>query len=392
VSAGRAADVAVVGLGAVGSAVARHLAEGGARVIGLDRFRPPHEQGSSHGASRITRLAIGEGDAFVPIVQRSHALWRELESRTGESLMATTGGLVIASAASDARPYHGQAGFFGQTVGAAERFGIVHERLSADEIRRRFPAFMPRDDERGYWERDAGILFPERCVRAQLLQAAAHGADLRYRVKVSEIVAPQEGGGATLITDAGTIAAAHVVVATGAWLPAMLPVASAARFAVQRQVLHWFATDAPVLYEVGRCPVFIWMHGAEGQAFYGFPKANAHEGVKVATEQAEHATTPEAMQRSVSAEETALTFDTHVRGRLRGLSARSMHDATCLYTSTADGRFVIDRHPTLANVTVVSACSGHGFKHAAAVGEAVADGLLGRVPRVDLSMFATLSR
>ena len=98
------------------------------------------------------------------------------------------------------------------------------------------------------------------------------------------------------------------------------------------------------------------------------------------------------MQRSVSAEETALTFDTHVRGRLRGLSARSMHDATCLYTSTADGRFVIDRHPTLANVTVVSACSGHGFKHAAAVGEAVADGLLGRVPRVDLSMFATLSR
>jgi len=392
VSAGRAADVAVVGLGAVGSAVARHLAEGGARVIGLDRFRPPHEQGSSHGASRITRLAIGEGDAFVPIVQRSHALWRELESRTGESLMATTGGLVIASAASDARPYHGQAGFFEQTVGAAERFGIVHERLSADEIRRRFPAFMPRDDERGYWERDAGILFPERCVRAQLLQAAAHGADLRYRVKVSEIVAPQEGGGATLITDAGTIAAAHVVVATGAWLPAMLPVASAARFAVQRQVLHWFATDAPVLYEVGRCPVFIWMHGAEGQAFYGFPKANAHEGVKVATEQAEHATTPEAMQRSVSAEETALTFDTHVRGRLRGLSARSMHDATCLYTSTADGRFVIDRHPTLANVTVVSACSGHGFKHAAAVGEAVADGLLGRVPRVDLSMFATLSR
>ena len=391
-SAGRAADVAVVGLGAVGSAVARHLAEGGARVIGLDRFRPPHEQGSSHGASRITRLAIGEGDAFVPIVQRSHALWRELESRTGESLMATTGGLVIASAASDARPYHGQAGFFEQTVGAAERFGIVHERLSADEIRRRFPAFMPRDDERGYWERDAGILFPERCVRAQLLQAAAHGADLRYRVKVSEIVAPQEGGGATLITDAGTIAAAHVVVATGAWLPAMLPVASAARFAVQRQVLHWFATDAPVLYEVGRCPVFIWMHGAEGQAFYGFPKANAHEGVKVATEQAEHATTPEAMQRSVSAEETALTFDTHVRGRLRGLSARSMHDATCLYTSTADGRFVIDRHPTLANVTVVSACSGHGFKHAAAVGEAVADGLLGRVPRVDLSMFATLSR
>ncbi|MCE9657565.1 MAG: N-methyl-L-tryptophan oxidase [Burkholderiales bacterium] len=385
------ADVAVVGLGAVGSAVARHLAEGGARVIGLDRFRPPHDRGSSHGSTRITRLAIGEGDAFVPIVQRSHALWRELEARTGETLMTTTGGLVIASAASDARPYHGQAGFFEQTVRAAERFGIAHERLSAHEIRRQFPAFMPADDERGYWERDAGILVPERCVAMQLQQAAVHGADLRYGVDVSEIAAAHEGGGATLVTDSGPVVAAHVVLATGAWLPAMLPAAAGARFAVQRQVLHWFATDMPVLYEAGRCPVFIWMHGGEGQAFYGFPKADAHAGVKVATEQAEHVTTPEAVQRAVSAQETARTFDTHVRGRLRSLSARSVHDATCLYTSTADGRFVIDRHPTLANVTVVSACSGHGFKHSAAVGEAVADGLLGKTPRVDLSMFATLA-
>ena len=391
-TAAAVADVAVVGLGAVGSAVARHLAEGGARVIGVDRFRPPHEHGSSHGATRITRLAIGEGDDYVPIAQRAHVLWRELEARTGESLMATTGGLVIASAASDARPYHGQAGFFEQTVGAAERFGIAHERLDAAEIRRRFPAFVAADDERGYWERDAGILFPERCVAMQLQEAAAHGAELRYGVAVHHILEPRGAGGATLVTDQGAIAAAHVVVATGAWLPAMLPPAERARFAVQRQVLHWFATDALALYERRRCPVFIWMHGTEGASFYGFPTGDAYEGVKVATEQAEHATTPAAVQRAVTAEETALTFETHVRGRLRGVLARSVHDATCLYTSTADGRFVIDRHPELANVTVVSACSGHGFKHSAAVGEAVAEGLLGRPPRVDLSTFATVGR
>ncbi len=388
----RSADVVVVGLGAVGSAVAHHLAAAGAKVIGIDRFTPPHAHGSSHGATRITRLAIGEGHEYVPIVQRSHALWRELEAETGDGLMLTTGGLVIASQASARRPYHGQAGFFEQTVSAAERYGIVHERLDAAGIRERFPAFMPADGERGYWERDAGILFPERCVAAQLQVASARGAELRYGVSVLRIADAPGGQGATVVTDAGTLAAAHVVIAAGAWLPALLPARPGARFAVQRQVLHWFATDAPELYAPGRCPVFIWMHGNEGASFYGFPKADGYDGVKVAAEQLEHATRPDAIERTVSAAETALTYEAHIRGRLRGVSARSVHDTTCLYTSTADGRFVIDRHPQLAAVTVVSACSGHGFKHSAAVGEAVADGLLGRVPRVDLSSFATLGR
>ena len=386
------ADVVVVGLGAVGSAVAHYLAAGGAKVVGVDRFHPPHTRGSSHGATRITRLAIGEGHDYVPIVQRSHALWRAIEAECGETLLITTGGLVIASAAASLRPYHGQAGFFEQTVAAAERFGIVHERLDAAEIRHRFPAFMPADDERGYWERDAGILVPERCIAAQLQAAASRGAELRYGTAVQGIEnAPGGTGGAIVVTDVGTIAAAHVVVATGAWLPAMLPAPQRTRFAVQRQVLLWFATDRPELFEPGRCPVFIWMHGEAGEVFYGFPKADAYGGIKTATEQIEHATTPESVDRVVTKAESALTWDTHIRGRLRGVGPRCVHDATCLYTSTADGRFVIDRHPEMASVTVVSACSGHGFKHSAAIGEAVADGLLGRVPRVDLSPFATLA-
>ena len=389
-SGGASADVVVVGLGAVGSAVAHHLAAAGAKVVGIDRFHPPHEHGSSHGATRITRLAIGEGLDYVPIVQRSHELWRALEAETGATLMLTTGGLVIASAASARRTYHGRAGFFEQTVDAAERFGIVHERLDAAAIRQRFPALLPADDERGYWERDAGILVPERCVAAQLQAATSHGAELRYDTVVRRIESVPAGNGAVVVTDGGAIAAAHVVVAIGAWLPAMLPAAQRARFAVQRQVLHWFAVDEPELYAPGRCPVFIWMHGDDGEAFYGFPQADGFAGVKTATEQLEHATTPDTVDRVVTEEETALTWERHVRGRLRGVSSRSVHDATCLYTSTADGRFVIDRHPEHDNVTVVSACSGHGFKHSAAIGEALADGLLGRAPRVDLAPFATL--
>ncbi len=384
------ADVIVVGLGAVGSAVAHHLAAGGAQVIGLDRFAPPHDQGSSHGATRITRLAIGEGEEYVPIVQRSHTLWRALEAETGETLMTTTGGLLIASAASDRRAYHGQAGFFDRTVAAAERFGIVHEQLDAAEIRRRFPAFMPRDDERGYWERDAGILSPERCVAAQLQAARSRGADLRYGSVVERIESPAGAAGATVVTNIGRLSAAQVVIAAGAWLPTLLAPAQAARFTVQRQVLHWFAADEPALFTPGLCPVFIWIHGADGASFYGFPQADGFDGVKVATEQTEHATTADSIERVVTGAETALTFAAHIRGRLRGVTPLSVHNATCLYTSTIDGRFVIDRHPEWPNVTVVSACSGHGFKHSAALGETVADSVLGKAPRVDLSSFATL--
>ena len=384
------ADVIVVGLGAVGSAVAHHLAAGGAQVIGLDRFAPPHDQGSSHGATRITRLAIGEGEEYVPIVQRSHTLWRALEAETGETLMTTTGGLLIASAASDRRAYHGQAGFFDRTVAAAERFGIVHEQLDAAEIRRRFPAFMPRDDERGYWERDAGILSPERCVAAQLQAARSRGADLRYGSVVESIESLPGAAGVTVVTNVGRLSAAQVVIAAGAWLPTLLPSAQAARFTVQRQVLHWFAADERALFAPGLCPVFIWIHGDDGASFYGFPKADGFDGVKVATEQTEHATTADSIERVVTGAETALTFAAHIRGRLRGVTPLSVHNATCLYTSTIDGRFVIDRHPEWPNVTVVSACSGHGFKHSAALGETVADSVLGKAPRVDLSSFATL--
>jgi sarcosine oxidase len=381
-----APDVVVVGLGAVGSAVLRHLARGGAAVVGIDRFRPPHDRGSSHGATRITRLAIGEGDEYVPLVQRSHVLWRELEAETGTRLMLTTGGLVIATPQSDGAAFHGRPGFFERTVDAAERFGIAHERLDAAAIARRWPAFLPRGDERGYFEPEAGILRPEACVQAQLDAAVRDGAVLRLDEIVQRI--DPAAGGLAVVTDRGTISAAHVVLAAGPWLPAFLPPAEAARFAVQRQVLHWFRTDAPELFAPGRLPVFIWMHDAGGAAFYGMPMADACAGVKVATEQTTTPTTPDGVERRVGADEATAMFDRHIRGRLHGLQPTTVHDATCLYTSLPEGRFVVDRHPTLNGVTVVSACSGHGFKHSAAIGEGVADTLLGRAPRVDLTPFS----
>ena len=391
------ADVVVVGLGVAGSSVLRHLARQGASVIGVDRFHPPHDRGSSHGASRITRLAIGEGHAYVPLAQRSHELWRELEHDTGAQLMQATGGLVIATPESHAASFHGRPGFFERTVAAAERFGIAHERLDATAIAQRWPALQPRGDERGYFEPEAGILRPEACVQAQLDSAVRDGAVLRFDEIVLRIDGARHDGRSTgeshrartpsVVTDRGTISTGHVVIAAGPWLPTLLAPRDAKPFAIRRQVMHWFHTETPELYAPERLPVFIWLHGAQGEAFYGMPMADACAGVKVATEQA-FATTADGVERSVTAAEIATTFEAHVRGRLRGVQPTTVHDATCLYTSLPEGRFVVDRHPTLDGVTVVSACSGHGFKHAAAIGEAVADTLLGRVPRVDLAPFS----
>lgn len=381
------ADAIVVGLGAVGSAVCHHLSRAGAKVVGIDRFRPPHDRGSSHGLTRITRLAVGEGAAFVPLVMRSHELWRELEALTGQNLYRRTGGLIVASEAADRNAFHGQSSFFAQTIALARRFGIGHELLDAAAIRERFPAFAARDAERGYLEHDAGVLFPERIVAAQLQQAERHGAMLRLDERVLSV---EPGAGAVSVhTERGRLSAPRVIVTAGAWMPSLGGAALAGRLRVLRQVLLWFGVAEPALYAPERCPVFIWIHGAGASGtMYGFPMVDGVAGVKAATEQDAVETDPDRVDRQVSAEEASAVFERQLRGRLRGLTAQLVRSATCLYTSTADASFLVHPHPDSAAITLVSACSGHGFKHSAALGEAIAEQVLGQTPRVSLEAFS----
>ena len=380
-------DVIVVGLGAVGSALCHHLAAGGAKVVGIDRFRPPHDQGSSHGLTRITRLAVGEGAAFVPLAMRSHQLWPELEAASGERLYQRTGGLVIASGGADIARYHGQPGFLAQTIALAEHFGIAHELLDAAAIRERFPAFLAADGERGYLEHDAGVLFPERIVAAQLAQARRHGATLRLEEQVRAI-APGAGG-VEVLSDRGRVSAARVVVTAGAWAPGLAGNAFGTRLRVLRQVLWWFGVDEPALYAPERCPVFIWLHGSgeKRASMYGFPMVDGIAGPKVASEQDTVESDPDRVDRRIDVEDAKSVCDDHARGRLRGITARVLRTATCLYTSTPDASFRIRPHPDSEAITFVSACSGHGFKHSAALGEALAQRLLGRPPAVSLDPF-----
>ncbi|MDB5557539.1 MAG: Sarcosine oxidase [Enterovirga sp.] len=376
------ADAIVIGLGAMGSAAAYQLARRGAKVVGIDRFAPPHEHGSSHGDTRITRQAIGEGECYVPLALRAHEIWREIEAATGEELLVQCGGLVLSGARSS---HPKKAAFLDRTIAAAERYGIQHEVLSAEEVGARYPQFILEGDERAYFEPGAGFVYPERCIAAQLRLAAQAGAAIRTGEIVTAIT--PSGTGVRVETDRGVYEAGRAILAAGAWSPGLAGT-PLGHMAIHRQVLNWFEAEDPAQYAPERFPVFIWMHGSAAEQSYGFPIPPGSSGLKVASEIYERTlSAPDDIDRNVAEAETALTYDKHVRSHLRGVTGRCLRAKTCLYTLSPDSRFVIDAHPGNDRLTIVSACSGHGFKHSAAIGEAVAEQALEGRSGLDLSAF-----
>jgi sarcosine oxidase len=374
-------DVAIAGLGAMGAAAAYQLAKRGARVIGFDRHDPPHSLGSSHGETRVTRLAIGEGDHLTPLAMRSHELWRDIERATGASLLSEIGGLIISSHQNAAVTH--VAGFFQKTVAAAEKFGIAHELLDPAQMRASWPLFEVRDDEFGYFEPTAGFVRPEACLRAQLELARKHGAKIRTHESVLSFEA--SGGGVVVATDNGRYTADRLIVAAGAWLPQLLP-EHARVFKVYRQMQFWFEVKDAAAFAPERFPVFIWELPNSKQGLYGFPTIDGEPTIKMASEQFDFATTPEQVDRNVSTEEIA-AMRALVAPHLAGVTPHCVKATTCLYTVTPDFGFVIDAHPESERVLIASPCSGHGFKHSAAIGEALADLTLGGSPRFDLKPF-----
>lgn len=384
-------DLMVIGLGAMGSAALYQAARRGVRVIGLDRHAPPHTLGSTHGETRITRQAIGEGVDYVPFVLRSHDIWDELASRTGQRILNRCGALLI-SQPDDGTDRGIRTAFLHRTRQAATTFGIAHEMLSADDLRRRFPQFGTTAEEVGYYEPGGGWVSPEAAITAQLSEAARLGAAIRTQTVVTKL--DQHGGGVVAtLSDGSTIRADRAILSAGSWVADFLPPAMRPVFQPHRQMLHWFALDRPDLsrrWTDG--PVYMWPHG-EGQDdfFYGFPSLDGGGTLKVANEQYNALVDPNAFTREVGNDESRRFYDHSLAGRLLGLTPRVVKAATCLYTVTPDSAFVIDTHPTMDLVQLVSPCSGHGFKHSAAIGEcAVLRAIEGQSP-IDLSAF-TLAR
>ncbi len=378
-------DAIVLGLGAMGGAALYQLAKSGARVLGIDRYDPPHALGSTHGDTRITRLAIGEGAHYTPLVKRSHEIWREIERETGADLLTTCGGLIVSSAAKTS--YTHVPDFFENTVAAAESHGIAHEMLDNAALRTRFPQLAIRDGEFGYYEPSAGFVRPEMCVRAQLDLARKLGADIHTGEQAVSFAASD--GAASVTTDRADYAADTLIVAAGPWLPALLGEKLARPLKIYRQLLFWFDAGAETeLFLPDRFPVFIWELQQSRQGIYGFPALDGrYGGVKIATEQYGNAISAEDAVRDVSQAETTAMYETYVRPNFPALTGRCVRAATCLYTVTPDFQFVIDRHPDMRRVIVASPCSGHGFKHSAAIGEGLAALALGRESPWDLSAF-----
>jgi sarcosine oxidase len=376
----------VLGLGAMGSAAIYQLARSGQRALGIDRHSPPHAYGSTHGDTRVTRLAIGEGEHYTPLALRSHDLWRELEQASGQTLLTTNGGLIISSGAKVAQCH--VEGFFANTLAAAEKYGIAHEVLDACEIRRRFPQFKVAEDEQGYLERDAGFLRPEQCVRTQLAMAQEHGAEIHRDEKVVGFDASARE--VIVKTDRDRYAADKLIVAAGPWLPSLLGEPLARPFAIYRQALFWFDVEGPIApWLPERSPVFIWELQGRNQGIYGFPALDGPRGgVKIATESFAATTTPEIASCEVSDEEKRAMYDDYVAPFVSGVGRRCVKALTCLYTVTPDFGFVIDTHPASERVMIVSPCSGHGFKHSPAIGEALSAWAVDGESRIDFGPFS----
>lgn len=373
-------DTIVIGLGAMGASTLLQLAKRGQRVLGIDRYNPPHDHGSTHGETRVTRCAIGEGSHYVPLVLRSHEIWRELEAETGAELLTQCGALIMAGNG-DTAPVHGKTDFLATTIAAAQAYNIAHEVLRAPEVMARYPNLCLRGDETAYFEPEGGFVRPEACVRAQLHVARKHGATILPNTQVTAI--ENNGSGIRITTRDGTTHhAADAVLAAGSWSPGLAGPPIAPHLRILRQVLHWFETDTPELYTASRFPVFIWAHGnTADDSFYGFPIPHDGTGVKVAREQYATVTeNPDHTDRTITRSEIQAMFDDHVAGRLLGLRPQSIQAKTCLYTSTQDGDFLIDHLPDNDRVLLLSACSGHGFKHSAALGETIAQSLTENTP------------
>lgn len=353
-------DVIVVGIGGMGSATAWQLARRGRRVLGLERFDIPHTMGSSHGVTRIIRLPYYEDPAYVPLLHRAYALWRELEAVTGERVLYTHGSLD--GGLEDGAVFNG-------ALHSARLHALKHEVLTGAEVNARFPGYSLPAGMRAVFQPQGGYVMSERAIVAHVRAAQAAGAEIHARERVLGWEARAGHEGVVVTTDRGRYKAARLVLTVGAWMADLAPLLQGVAVP-ERQVLAWLQPQRLELFEPKRFPVFN-LEAEEGR-YYGFPVVEV-PGFKLGRYNHRSERMPaENMRREVDADDEAI---------LRAFAERyfpygtgpTMALRSCIFTNTPDEHFILDRHPAHRQVVVASPCSGHGYKFCSVIGEVLAD-------------------
>ena len=349
-------DAIVVGCGVMGAAVSYNLAKRGLRVLNLERFGVNHKFGSSHGRTRIIRLAYYEDPRYVPLLRRAYESWREVESRSGKKLLQITGGLMVGRKEGE---------LVRGVLKSANSHGLPHEVLSASRAGEKFPAFTLGDEYTAVFEPNAGVLFAEECVRALVGLGSEAGCEFRFSEPIGRWTGASEG--IEVETSNGTHVASKLVVCAGAWSGELLR--GLVPLECERQVPFWFSSKGEDIFSPPRMPVFI-MEEEKGVFFYGTPELG--HGVKVARTHGGEVGDPDKVRREVTDTDIA-----PVRGfisrRIAKLEGPPISSTTCIYANTPDLNFAVGLHPADPRVVVLSACSGHGFKFASVMGEIGAD-------------------
>ena len=352
-------DVIVIGLGAMGSSACYHLARRGVRVLGLEQFDIPHALGSSHGSSRMIRLAYYEHPDYVPLLRRAYELWDELEAVSGQKLLYRTGGLYLG-------PRDGE--IVGGSLRAAREHGLTHEVLEREELRKQFPQFQIPEPWVGMFEPEAGFLVPERVVAAQAHAALRAAAELRGREAVVEW--SSDARGVRVRTNKGEYRAGHLVLCEGPWSGKLVRDLGV-ELKVTRQVMGWVWPKEPESFALGRLPVWA-IDRLDGTIHYGFPMVDDVPGFKLAHHGPGGLIDPDHVLRDPQPGDEE-SFRPILRSMIPAADGPLLSMKVCLYTNSPDGHFIIDRHPKHERVTIACGFSGHGFKFASVVGEVLAD-------------------
>jgi sarcosine oxidase len=357
-------DVIVVGLGAMGAAALHHLAARGVRALGIERFGIAHDQGSSGGETRLIRKAYFEHLDYVPLLERAYELWRALEDEAGQTLLHEVGTVYIG-------PPEGEV-VAGSRLAAA-RHGLALDELDDHALAAEFPQFRRPEGYAALFEPDAGFLLSAQAIRAHVEGALVRGAD----VVVGERVVGWRAwrGGVEVITDRASYSAGSLVLAAGSWSGQLLADLGIS-LTVTRQPLFWTQPADPAQFALGRCPCWAVQMAERPGMYYGFPglpaRLSAQLGAKLAHHLAGEPVDPDVARQPAEREEFEAVLAA-VTPAIPGLAGPMTGSKVCMYTLSADGHFVVDVHPAHPNVAFGCGFSGHGFKFATVMGEALAD-------------------